>query len=254
MRHPEVYASLATLFVYPDSEYRVRTRQVVEEITKLFPAATESLSRFYGNLPELTGEGAEERLNSFQELYARSFEVQPITTLDLGYVCFGDDYKRGELMVNLIRVQRRYGVETGTELSDHLPNVLKLLSVWDEEEMVEELIQQIVWPALDSIIGEFDERRIRQRNILYRKHQKTLIDVDPDRPTMFVDLLIAICEVIGSEYERAVLARPAQSYNFLKSIRREFEVEDAGAGRRPSADLDASIGSSKNSCSMRFEL
>jgi hypothetical protein len=33
-------------------------------------------------------------------LFTRSFDVQAVTTLDLGYIVFGEDYKRGELLVN----------------------------------------------------------------------------------------------------------------------------------------------------------
>ena len=36
-------------------------------------------------------------LDKQEELFTRSFDVQAVTTLDLGYVLFGDDYKRGAL-------------------------------------------------------------------------------------------------------------------------------------------------------------
>ena len=71
-----------------------------------------------------------------REIHTRSFEVQSITTLDVGYVAFGDDYKRGELLVNLNREHEAVGVDCGSELPDHLPNVLRLMARWQDPELV----------------------------------------------------------------------------------------------------------------------
>ena len=69
---------------------------------------------------------------------------------------FGDDYKRGELFVNLNREHAKAGVDCGSELPDHLPNVLRSIAKWEHEELVAEFVEEILHPALARMIAEFE--------------------------------------------------------------------------------------------------
>ena len=62
-----------------------------------------------------------------QEYYISTFDVQAICFLDIGYVLFGEDYKRGIFLVNIKKEQIKAGNDCGSELPDHLPNILTLL-------------------------------------------------------------------------------------------------------------------------------
>jgi nitrate reductase assembly molybdenum cofactor insertion protein NarJ len=53
-------------------------------------------------------------------------------------------------MVNLGREQRAAGVAVGSELPDHLPNVLRLIAVWPDRDLVAELVSEILRPALEA--------------------------------------------------------------------------------------------------------
>ncbi|HJN77238.1 MAG TPA: hypothetical protein QGF58_25155, partial [Myxococcota bacterium] len=174
-------------------------------------------------------------LNETQEIITRSFEVQSITTIDVGYVMFGDDYKRAELLVNLNREHRNVGIELGTELSDHLPTVLRLIPRWQDKELAEEFVQQILHPALLRMIQEFHPERIERRNALYVKHHKTLIATSELRATMYRRVLSALRKVLSEDYEFVFEPPPEQSSEFLRSIKRELEIADRGAGHRPSS-------------------
>jgi len=90
------YHTIADLFEYPDLEYPQRVRKVIELLNGDYPQAVTDLERFMELLPE-------HELLTMQELFTRTFDVQSATTLDIGYVLFGDDYKRGELLANLSR-------------------------------------------------------------------------------------------------------------------------------------------------------
>ena len=81
------YHALADLFAYPDAEFPLRARAAKDAVDGQYSAATEALERFLELLPASD-------LILMQELYIRSFDVQAMTTLDIGYVLFGDDYKR----------------------------------------------------------------------------------------------------------------------------------------------------------------
>lgn len=229
------YELLADLFVYPDADYPQRVGRVIAGLAEAHPEATSALASFAAALPPHAGERFEETaLYEIQEIYTRSFEVQAITTLDVGYVCFGDDYKRAELLVNLNREHRAVGVDCGSELGDHLPNILRLLARWADEAMAQELVQQVLLPAARQMNAEFDAGRITQRDTLYRKHHRTLIDTSALRQTMFQYPLSAVAEVLQADFGAAVSELPAHSGDFLRSIGRELEIEERGAGARPS--------------------
>ncbi|HEU5291976.1 MAG TPA: hypothetical protein VFU05_15100, partial [Cyclobacteriaceae bacterium] len=93
-------------------------------------------------------------MDEMQELHTRTFEVQAITTLDLGYLLFGDDYKRAELLVNLSREHLSVNNDCGYELADHLPNVVRLIAMMQDEEIKNELVAKLICPGLKKMISE----------------------------------------------------------------------------------------------------
>lgn len=240
--HRSHYDQLASLFVYPDADYAARARQVAAGLAGTFPAAAAELEAFCSFLPPDEGVVLDDvRLYALQEVYTRSFEVQAITTLDVGYVCFGDDYKRAEVLVNLNREHRGVGVDCGSELSDHLPNVLHLLARWEDDDLAMELVHQIVSPAVQQMITEFDPQRMAQRSALYKKHHRTLIDSSVRRSCMFCHALSAVALVLEADFGKAESELPRHATDFLRSIKREMEIEDRGAGERPSAQFGTGL-------------
>ena len=147
------YRLIASLFEYPDAAFPERVAQVKAFLDGAYPTAAEALGKFLEYLP------ADDPV-AMQELFTRSFDVQAIATLDLGYVLFGDDYKRGELLANLNREHIAANNDCGTELADHLPNLLRLMSVLRDEELIEDLAYAIVGPALLEMIGEFSGKEL----------------------------------------------------------------------------------------------
>ncbi len=161
-----------------------------------------------------------------EEIYARSFEVQAITTLDLGYVLFGDDYKRGALLVHLNQEHQEVDNDCGKELADHLPNLLRLLSRMKNPELREELVQKIVAPALRKVIKEFDPENIKQKSEVYKKHHKTVIENSDRYGTIYQYPLKAVYAVLQTDFglNGEVKPAPARS-DFLKSVSSEMKLE-----------------------------
>ncbi len=114
------YEYLAKLFAYPEKKFLGDVEETVQFLEKNHQEAFVQVRDFYQVV-------AQKSLYELQELYTRSFDVQSITTLDVGYVLFGDDYKRGELLVNLRREHTKANNDCHTELADHLPVILRLL-------------------------------------------------------------------------------------------------------------------------------
>jgi nitrate reductase assembly molybdenum cofactor insertion protein NarJ len=90
-----------------------------------------------------------------QEYFLKTFDVQAICYLDLGYVMFGEDYKRAQLLVNLQNEHKVAGVDCGNELADHLPNVLTLLAQTSSNSFAEELGFIITIPAVRFMLTKF---------------------------------------------------------------------------------------------------
>ena len=216
------YRLIASLFEYPDAAYPDRVRQVKAFLDGDYPKAAEDLGKFLGFLPA-------DDVVAMQELFTRSFDVQAIATLDIGYVLFGDDYKRGELLANLNREHVDARNDCGTELADHLPNILRLMSVLQDEELIEDLAYAIVGPALLEMIGEFDSDRLEKKNESYRKHYKTLIEtpaVQVEAVTLYKLALNSLYEVLKQDFSRIDAMPLKRQSDFLGSIGVEIEIEE----------------------------
>jgi len=216
MRSYEHYCQLAELFDYPGADYVVRGQRLVGLLRESYPDAAEEVERFLGGIPQETLD--------LQELYTRTFDVQAITTLDIGYVMFGDDYKRAELLSNLTREHKQVENDCRGELADHLPNMLRLIprlvaSEGADLELVDELVREILVPALMLMIREFDSERIEKKNASYQKHYKTLIVSPPGNElTIYCRALKALLQVLRKDFQ------------VTETIAR---LSDWSAGRRP---------------------
>lgn len=94
-------------------------------------------------------------LSQQEEYYTSTFDVQPVSTLDIGYVLFGDDYRRGVFLVNMKKEHIKAGNDCGSELPDHLPNILTLLPLMKDEKVAEELVVSLLIPAFEEMISRF---------------------------------------------------------------------------------------------------
>lgn len=216
------YNALAELFAYPDTGFPLRARAAKEAIDDHCPVAAKAVEQFLDLLPDSD-------TIAMQELFIRSFDVQAMTTLDIGYVLFGDDYKRGELLSNLNREHREASNDCGRELADHLPNLLRLMSKLEDEELVEELAGSILWPALREMIGEFSAERIEKKNESYKKHYKTIIDTPQVRDTaitLYQFPLKALYEVLKQDFSLLETSSSTETNDFLSSLRNENEIEE----------------------------
>lgn len=217
------YRVLAPLFEYPDAGFPQRVRDIRDALSGSHARAIADLDRFLALLPE-------QDLILMQELYTRSFDVQAATTLDIGYVLFGDDYKRGEMLANLSREHALAGVDCGTELGDHLSNLLRLMTAHRDEELVHELANDIIAPALRGMIDEFDPGRVEKRNEAYKKHYKTLIEtpaVGNEAVTLYQFALMSLYQVLKQDFSLNETIPLKLTSDFLASVGRENEIEES---------------------------
>jgi nitrate reductase molybdenum cofactor assembly chaperone len=132
---------------YPDAGLG----SVIEELLTLCKEhedVTDVLNQFKSNIDI-------NDLEKLRENYTTTFDLKAMACLDIGYVLFGEDYKRGAFLVEIQRLQRENGIDPGSELPDHLPNFLKLLAVLPDGPDKKELVEKIFMPALSKILGRF---------------------------------------------------------------------------------------------------
>ena len=91
-----------------------------------------------------------------EELFTRTFDINPVSSLETGWHLFGEDYNRGAFLVRMRGLLRQHGIEEGAELPDHLESVLRVLDVMDETE-ASALTREYILPALAKMRAPFTD-------------------------------------------------------------------------------------------------
>ncbi len=138
---PDLYHAFAALLTYPDEDYSER---VLAGLRLATPESRELLEQFAQAV-----EGLETW--ELQELFTRTFDMNPVCSLELGWHLFGENYERGLLLVRVREELRRVGIQESAELPDHLTHVLELLARMDHEKGAE-FAAACVLPALKKML------------------------------------------------------------------------------------------------------
>ncbi|MEZ5068818.1 MAG: hypothetical protein R2847_10185 [Bacteroidia bacterium] len=117
------------------------------------------------NYPEVVDEMKvfEEYIQAMRAMARRTFykniyDVQPICYLDLGYVIWGEDYKRGTFLLHAAGTgsSRQY---CGNELPDNISNILTLFTKTNDRELLDELAVKILIRS-KKMIAEFEQAKV----------------------------------------------------------------------------------------------
>ncbi|MCH7772654.1 MAG: hypothetical protein IIA49_16830 [Bacteroidetes bacterium] len=212
------YEKLAQLFQYPKANYKEKVEVAETVLSELYPETLKTFKQFSDFVSNSS-------LDEITEIFTRTFDVQAITTLDVGYVLFGDDYKRGELLVNLNREHREAANECTDELADNFSNLLSLLPKMQNHDIRDELVEMIIMPGLTKIINEFDTKNINLKNKVYQKQYKTIIEQSEDYGRIFLIPLMVVYKIIGSDFGYIKPIEENNKNNFTDAITSEIEID-----------------------------
>lgn len=216
------YDLLAAVIAYPGPSFEADIERAIAFCEGEYSAATRALREFEQLVPK--GD-----LIAQQELHTRTFDVQPITSLDIGYTLFGEDYKRGALLANLSAEHARAKNDCGSELGDHLTNVLRLLPKLSDAAFREEFVRVLVGPALREMVREFEPARLAKKEELYKKHHKTIISfADGDQRTAYRHVLQAILLVLQADFGLKTSLPIEQESKFVAGMGSEMAIESSG--------------------------
>lgn len=144
----KIYTHLAKLFSYPTSDFRSAIALLAVDFKEYGQSAVDDflpVAQHFTSNPT----------TDLQEYYIRTFDVNAACYLDIGYVLFGEESKRGQFLLNMKSEQLKAGNDCGTEFADHLPNVLTLLPKLNDNLLREELVVSMLLPALRHMLENF---------------------------------------------------------------------------------------------------
>jgi nitrate reductase delta subunit len=140
----DVFEALGALYGYPDEGYGESARAVQAALEADAPDAAAAMRRFSEWV-------AASSLEEVQEQYIRSFDMNPSGCAEVGWHLFGENYERGELLVEMRSLLRELGIAETMELPDHLCHVLLVLAR-DRAGDAEPLARKFVAPALQKMM------------------------------------------------------------------------------------------------------
>jgi nitrate reductase assembly molybdenum cofactor insertion protein NarJ len=188
------YSVLADLFRYPKEDYIENVNACVAYLENRYPNAFNEIQPFF----EFVNSHS---LYEIEEVFGKTFHIQAICYLDMGYVLFAEDYKRGDFLVQMKNEQRKANNDCGEELADNLPNVLSLMAILEDKEFLQEFAVRVVKPALQKMLKEFDEARIALKDKVRKKKQKVILLEDMENKNIYQYALQAIYKVVDADYE-----------------------------------------------------
>jgi nitrate reductase molybdenum cofactor assembly chaperone NarJ/NarW len=142
---------MAGLLEYPTVDLDGRARECLGLLAQAGSPAVAPLERFC-RAAEASSPAR------MEELYTRTFDLQPVCSPYLGYHLFGESYKRGLFMARLKEGYRERGFDAGRELPDHAAVVLRFLAGAGEDEFGRVLRVEGLVPALAKMALALGDR------------------------------------------------------------------------------------------------
>ena len=144
-----VYESLSRLLVYPTETIKNTTNECREHMQRTCSSAAEAVVEFSEFVNGST-------VSDLQELYTRTFEINPVCALEVGWQLFGERYERGTFIVKMRGTLRELDLPESSELPDHLVHVLQALDRLQPDE-AREFASLFLVPAVDKMLDGFKQ-------------------------------------------------------------------------------------------------
>lgn len=156
-RPQEYYDIFSRLLGYPGEGY---ARQVAEYKERVAARPDEagggaddaviiSLNAFFDGTVYLS-------LGEMEELYTRTFDINPVASLELGWHLYGEQYERGAFLVKMRQLLHQHFIEEAVELPDHLTHALLLLGRMERPD-ADQFAASYLLPSLNKILEGFAE-------------------------------------------------------------------------------------------------
>lgn len=149
---------LALLLQYPREDFLLLVAEAHKNMSGEPGDVTVPFTQFAEGIAGLDTE-------ELQELYTRTFDLNPMCTLEIGWQLYGEDYRRGEFLVKMRQHLQGYGLPESGELPDHMTHALALLARLEPDEAAA-FGGQYVLPALDKMLSGWQQTRNAYTDLL----------------------------------------------------------------------------------------
>lgn len=179
------YEILASVFDFPQKNYAGKVHMCLRMLEDKYPDLANQFRPFQQFVDT-------EPAGEVEKIYMRTFDIQALCCMDVGYVLYGEDYTRGKILAYLNKEHNEFGIDCHGELADRLPNILRLLAKHTDNDFIKEMVVYLLKPGLDKMIAEFVPTRLREKEHIYMKFHKTVLDKKTDQVTKFrIPLMVA---------------------------------------------------------------
>lgn len=210
------YDILASIFYFPDDFYLERVETCQSILEEKYPVLAQEFEPFLEFVKDIPDE-------ELEKIFIRTFDIQALCCLDVGYVLFGEDYTRGKILANLNKEQFEAGVDCKGELADRLPNLLRLMPRLQDQELLEEIVSYLLKPSIDKMIEEFVPNRIREKEEIYQKFHKTVLNKREDHVTKYRIPLNVLRKMLDIDFPDMEIFEMAEDKDYMESVKGEMK-------------------------------
>jgi len=200
MNNRKHYLLLEKLFRYPSDNFVEEVQHCQSFLDSVYPEAGKELKIFTNYILKMNQDDRE-------ELFTKTFDVQPICYLDLGYVMFGEDYKRGAFLLSMQYEQQKINNDCGTDLPDNICNVLTLMTKSDNDAFVEDMVWRIFIPCVKKMIAEFETARVDLKMKVLKKMHRAIIQEELNHGNVYKQCFLALLEVLRKDFGEKTFER-----------------------------------------------
>ena len=118
------------------------------------PPRVEAAADFFDETAHVDPRGLE-------ELYTTTFDLNPVATLEVGWHLWGEQYERGRFLADLRALQEELGIDSGSELPDHLTVLLPTIAARPDDDLAEKCAK-----AIEKMLKPLDEHGNPYRHLL----------------------------------------------------------------------------------------
>ena len=139
------YSPIASFFDYPkDGNIPKTARETAKPLSARFPEAAESMRQFASEVSALPS-------HRLEELYSGTFDLNPACCPYVGYLLFGETYKRGAFMAKLREAYKAIPMNEENECPDQIRTVLRYSEQTQDTALVQELRDLCLIPAVEKM-------------------------------------------------------------------------------------------------------
>jgi nitrate reductase delta subunit len=164
-----VLDELSAVLSYPKEDYKARVERCATLIESFANAHPEEAADAAKELKKFSDAIAPLSVEELEELFTRTFDINPVCSLELGWHLYGETYERGAFMVQMRDVLRRCAVEESSELPDHLSHALLALGRMRDDE-ADAFVRTRLHKALGKMLEGFSSEGNPYQHVMRTAH------------------------------------------------------------------------------------